>query len=103
MTAAPSAAATRIDRVDVHCLRVPLLRPYRLAFGDLLAFDTLLVELVDAQGRRGFGEATFLGGYGEEDMASAWPLARALADDAVGKSPEALRTVFARCGCRAPS
>ena len=102
MTATGSAAATRIERVDVHCLRVPLLRPYRLAFGDLLAFDTLLVELADAQGRRGFGEATFLGGYGEELMTSAWPLARTLADDAVGKSSDAVRTMFARIGSRAP-
>ncbi len=74
----------RIERIDVHCLRVPLVRPYRLAFGDLTAFDTLLVELTDDGGARGFGEATLLSGYGDESMSDAWPLAQQLAETLAG-------------------
>jgi len=82
----------RIERVEVHALKVPLLRPYRLAFGDLTAFDTLLVELTDAEGRHGFGEATLLSGYGDESMDTAWPLARQLADAVAGQGPDVLRS-----------
>ena len=86
----------------MHRLRAPLLRPYRLAFGDLLAFDTLLVEVGDSDGRSGFGEATLLGGYGDEDIDGAWPLARELADRIASGTVSAARAESARLGERAP-
>ena len=86
----------------MHRLRAPLLRPYRLAFGDLLAFDTLLVEVGDSDGRSGFGEATLLGGYGDEDIDGAWPLARELADRIASGTVAAARAESARLGERAP-
>ena len=94
MSKAASCGATStspvIDRVDVHILRVPLKRPYRLAFGDLQAFDTLLVEVTSTDGRSGFGEATLLTGYTHETIDGAWSLARRWADSSVGDSVEAL-------------
>jgi o-succinylbenzoate synthase len=84
-----SSAAERIARVEVHLLKVPLVRPYRLAFGDVVAFDTLLVELTDAQGRTGFGEATVLTGYTDESIEGAWALARPLADELSGSRRDA--------------
>jgi o-succinylbenzoate synthase len=91
----------RIERVRIDLLRVPLHEPYRLAFGDLTAFDTLLVELTAADGRQGFGEATVLTGYTDESIASAWALAGELASRLVspGIAPEAL---FAETVPRAP-
>ncbi|KWT97025.1 MULTISPECIES: enolase C-terminal domain-like protein [unclassified Variovorax] len=82
----------RIERVEVHRLRVPLTRPYRLAFGDLTAFDTLLVELTDADGATGFGEATLLNGYTDESVDGAWVLAQQLADELAGCTHHAFRT-----------
>lgn len=87
-----AAADTVVERVDVHLLRVPLIRPYRLAFGDVVAFDTLLVELTDTHGRTGFGEATVLTGYTEENIAGTWTLARQLADELVDATGDAFAT-----------
>lgn len=82
----------RIERIEVHRLRVPLVRPYRLAFGDLTAFDTLLVELTGADGATGFGEATLLNGYTDESVDGAWALAQQLADELAGCTHRAFRT-----------
>jgi len=68
LTGEEATAAMRIERVEVSRLSVPLIRPYRLSFGDLVAFDTLLVELIDADGRISFGEATVLTGYTDETI-----------------------------------
>jgi len=59
-------------------LRVPLTTPYRLAFGALEAFDTILVECGDAEGRVGLGEATVLTGYTDETIEDSWRAARGL-------------------------
>ncbi|MEO6748066.1 MAG: enolase C-terminal domain-like protein [Casimicrobiaceae bacterium] len=73
-----------IDAIDVHLLAVPLTTPYRLAFGPVDHYDTILVEVAAADGRRGFGEATLLTGYTDETLADSWPLARELARTLVG-------------------
>ena len=97
-----AAADTVVERIDVHLLRVPLIRPYRLAFGDVVAFDTLLVELIDTHGRTGFGEATVATGYTEENIADAWALARQLADELVGATRNAFATRIENIGALAP-
>lgn len=49
---ANNVRVARIERIEVHRLSVPLVRPYALAFGNLTAFDTLLVELTDSEGKK---------------------------------------------------
>jgi L-alanine-DL-glutamate epimerase-like enolase superfamily enzyme len=73
-----------IDAIDVHLLAVPLTTPYKLAFGPVDHYDTIIVELAAADGRRGFGEATLLTGYTDETLAGSWPLARELARELTG-------------------
>jgi len=73
-----------IDSIDVHLLAVPLTTPYRLAFGPVDHYDTILVEVAAADGRRGFGEATLLTGYTDETLAESWPLAREFTRTLVG-------------------
>ncbi|HSO08220.1 MAG TPA: enolase C-terminal domain-like protein [Pelomicrobium sp.] len=74
-----------IDRIVIHRLQVPLVTPYKLAFGPVTAFDTLIAELRDADGRHGFGEATLLTGYTDETIDGAWTLARELAPRLAGR------------------
>lgn len=62
----------RIDRITVHRLSLPLATPYKLAFGPVEAFDTMLVEVTGEDGRTGWGEATPLAGYTEEVPDVAW-------------------------------
>jgi len=75
---------TRIDRIELYRLRVPLVTPYRLAFGPVEHFDTIIVEMVDAQDRRGFGEATVLTGYTDETIDESFAFAQDLARAVVG-------------------
>jgi L-alanine-DL-glutamate epimerase-like enolase superfamily enzyme len=70
----PRAAAIRLTR-----LQVPLKAPYRLAFGSVEHFDTIVVECEGADGRVGLGEATVLTGYTDETIDGAWRTAGEIA------------------------
>lgn len=74
----------RIDRIEVHYLQIPLTKPYRLSFGPVEHYDTIVVELSDSAGRYGFGEATLLTGYTDETIAESWALAKELARELAG-------------------
>ena len=67
-----------LDRIELDLLRVPLKTPYKLVFGNVEAFDTLLVTVTLADGRTGTGEATILTGYTEETLEQCWQAARAI-------------------------
>ncbi len=53
--------------IEIFRLLQPLKTPYRLSFGTLDAFDTIVVAL-EVDGRRGLGEATPLPGYSDETV-----------------------------------
>lgn len=53
-------------------LRLPLVTPYRLAFGPVEALDTVVVRIARADGAEGFGEATLLTGYTDETIDGTW-------------------------------
>lgn len=74
----------KIEQLTIYRLRVPLRTPYRLSFGPVHAFDTLLVEVRDKDGRTGLGEATYLTGYTDETLAGGWKLAQQLAQEYAG-------------------
>ena len=59
---------SRLERIELDLLRVPLKTPYKLVFGNVEAFDTLLVTVTLADGRSRVGEATILTGYTEETL-----------------------------------
>lgn len=63
----------RIENLAARRLRLPLRTPYKLAFGPVEAFDTVLV-LLSIDGKTGFGDATVLTGYTEETIAGSWAL-----------------------------
>ncbi|HZM36938.1 MAG TPA: enolase C-terminal domain-like protein [Burkholderiales bacterium] len=80
----------RLAQVRLTRLRVPLRAPYRLAFGPVEHFDTILVEC-DAEGRTGLGEATVLTGYTEETIEGSWRAADEIAVRLAGMEIEAAR------------
>lgn len=45
--------AGSLTRIDLWRIAAPLVRPYRLAFGEQTAFDCLIVRVTDREGRRG--------------------------------------------------
>ena len=74
----------KIDRIKVYRLRVPLLKPYKLSFGPVIAYDTVLVE-IDTGANTGIGEATYLTGYTDETIDESWSLVQQLAQDFCGR------------------
>ena len=82
-----------LDTIAIHRLQVPLMVPYRLAFGPVEHFDTVIVEAVDRDGRTGFGEATILTGYTDETIEDSWRAARELAAGLVAAGERAPRQI----------
>ena len=84
-----------IELLILRRLRLPLKRPYRLAFAELRCFETLLVEARDDLGRVGFGEATYLPGYGSETLDQAWTIAQGIAPRLVQRRNQAAKRMVA--------
>jgi L-alanine-DL-glutamate epimerase-like enolase superfamily enzyme len=76
-----------VERLSLYRLEVPLASPYKLSFGPVTKFDTLLVEAQDRDGRIGLGEATLLTGYTDETVAGAWDLMQRVAAGFPGLAP----------------
>src|SRR3977135_2898463 len=90
-----------LDTIRVHRLRGPLTVPYRLAFGPVEHFDTIIVEAVDRDGRTGFGEATILTGYTDETIDASRRAARELASGLIAANDRATLQVH-QLGVRFP-
>jgi len=90
-----------IEDVRLFRLEVPLSRPYKLSFGPLHHFDTILVHMI-ADGREGYGEATILTGYTDEEIEGSWRLAQTLAATLPGSSCDAAKHAIAGAFDRAP-
>jgi L-alanine-DL-glutamate epimerase-like enolase superfamily enzyme len=59
-------------RLAAWLLRLPLVTPYKLAFGPVEALDTMIVRVTRDDGAEGFGEATLLTGYTDETIEGTW-------------------------------
>ncbi len=92
----------KLREIKLSRLELPLKAPYRLAFGELSRFDTILVETRDGDGRRGFGEATLLPAYGGETVDDAWAFCGALGDALIGRTTAEAKARLARSAEAAP-
>ena len=84
----PNIAEIRLRR-----LSLPLTIPYKLSFGPVTAFDTVLAHVTDTDGRTGVGEATILTGYTPETIEGCWSAVQKIAAEMVGGSFEAAKAV----------
>jgi L-alanine-DL-glutamate epimerase-like enolase superfamily enzyme len=92
----------KLTRITLHRLRVPLRVPYKLALGEIKAFDTLVVEARSSNERLGLGEATVLTGYTHETIDQAWTLAGKLGTKIAGQALDAAKQVVAATTKEAP-
>ncbi len=83
-----------IEDIVLRLLRIPLRTPYKLAFGPVTHFDTILAH-VSADGRTGVGEATILTGYTAETVGESWARALETARELPGISCEAAKAAIA--------
>jgi len=91
-----------LHEIRIARLRIPLSRPYRLAFGAVEHYDTIVVELVDDDGCGGLGEATVLTGYTDETIEESWAVARQFAEFLAERGPVPARLELLRLGERYP-
>lgn len=85
---------SRIDHLAVHTVPVPLLRPFVTAVRRAEAIDAVLVEVVDSEGRSGWGEAAASWRVTGESPASIRAVVTGpLADVIVGRDTAEIRVV----------
>ena len=87
----------RIAGIRLERLQLPLTIPYKLSFGPVTAFDTVIAEVIDTDGNTGLGEATILTGYTPETIDGCWESIRTIARDLVGGSFEAAKADTRYC------
>ncbi|MEX0693401.1 MAG: hypothetical protein WD075_03055, partial [Rhodospirillales bacterium] len=81
----------RIAEIRLERLSIPLTIPYKLSFGPVTDFDTVMVEIIDTDGRSGFGEATILTGYTPETINGCWQSMQQIAQSLPGETFEAAK------------
>ena len=91
-----------LTHIEARRLSLPLTTPYHLSFGDVAAYDTVLVRLADHTGAEGIGEATVLTGYTDERIDESWALARELVDTLSAANASATMARLRQLGSRAP-
>lgn len=79
---------SRLTEIRIERLSLPLVVPYKLAFGPVQAFDSVIVFIKDDEGRMGFGEATILTGYTPETIDGCWEAMGNLAHQCIGVTTE---------------
>lgn len=88
--------AAVIEQVTVRQVGLPLTTPYKLSLLTMREFDPFLVEVRDAEGRSGFGEALIVPGYTSETVEGSWRLCCELAEAIAGRSAEEARAIARR-------
>lgn len=91
-----------LEQLTLYRLCVPLWTPYRLAFGPVENFDTIIVQAVDAHGNAGVGEATVLTGYTDETIDASWRAARRFAAELIHHDCASGRAAITRFGTKFP-
>jgi L-Ala-D/L-Glu epimerase len=94
--------ADRVERIDLLRLRVPLPTPYKLAFGPVTHFDTIVVQLDGDGAATGLGEATVLTGYTDETIDESWSVAQDFASKWSGGGADPVDDAIAALGRRYP-
>jgi L-Ala-D/L-Glu epimerase len=75
----------RLDRIVLHRLRLPLVRPYHVSYRVYEAFEPIVVEALDADGRTGWGEGHISPGYSQETVDGGWAFCCAQAERVIGR------------------
>lgn len=85
---------TSISKIKINYCRFPLKIGYKLSFGTVNTFDTVILEIKSDDGQVGFGEATFLPDYGSEDSDEAFNNSKIIGEQIVGMdTQESLSTL----------
>lgn len=79
---------TRIARIEVRRLRLPLVKPYRLSYRTFDEFEPYVVLIEDADGGFGVGDAHVSPGSSSETREGAWAFIARHAQSMIGMAPQ---------------
>ena len=75
-----------IERIEIRRLNLELTKPYKVAYTTFHAFQPIVAEIFDSDGRYGFGEAEISPGYTDETPEGGWALLKELLPRLIGLS-----------------
>src|SRR5712671_4404824 len=84
----------RLQEIVLRTLRLPLIRPYVLAYRTFTEFEPIIVEVRDGDGRTGWGEGHISPGSSRETREGGWAFCREHAAAVVGKDTSAAKAVI---------
>lgn len=85
----------RIARIELRRISAPLLTPYRISQHTYDSFNPLIAEIVDEEGRSGWGEAGITPGLTLETTAGGWAFLAEIAPRLAGLEPADAQAVLA--------
>lgn len=92
----------KISEINLYQVKLPLKAPYRVSFRTYTEFEPLLVEMRDADGGSGWGEAYIPAGSTTETAETGWAFCREHAQDLIGRSLADARSLLDAQAARAP-
>ena len=92
--------AARIARIELRRISAPLLTPYRISQHTYDAFNPLIAEIVDEDGRSGWGEAGITPGLTLETTAGGWAFLQEIAPRLAGLEADEAQAVLAEVDAR---
>jgi L-alanine-DL-glutamate epimerase-like enolase superfamily enzyme len=91
----PPLRRMKIAEFTIHRIDLPLVTPYRLSYRTFESFEPILVEVRDADGRIGWGEAHISPGSSSETREGGWAFTCGLAESLVGSDVESAKASVA--------
>src|SRR6516162_882679 len=85
----------RLQEIVLRTVRLPLIRPYVLSYRTFTAFEPIIVEVRDGDGRVGWGEGHISPGSSRETRDGGWAFCREHAALVVGKDTTKAKTIIA--------
>jgi len=79
---------SKITKVWLSRLKLPLLRPYRLSYRTFEEFEPYLVEIEDDDGRRGFADGHISPGSSSETREGGWQFLIDAIERSLGRTPQ---------------
>ncbi|HSG95420.1 MAG TPA: enolase C-terminal domain-like protein, partial [Afifellaceae bacterium] len=92
----------RLEKLELHRVRLPLFRPYKLSYRTFEEFEPIIVIAGTAGGRRAFGEGHISPGSSKETREGGWAFVREWGGKALGQDLVAARDMISGAARQSP-
>lgn len=84
----------KLQEIVLRTLKLPLVRPYVLSYRTFSAFEPIIVEVRDGDGRVGWGEGHISPGSSRETRDGGWAFCREHAAAVIGKDTDEAKAII---------